>query len=131
MAVDGKDVLLELGPEERDHYHRILAYVYCDNRFVNLELIQWGLAHAYIKQEGEKFAERFIEAQRQAMQEKIGIWSEPDLWTGPVFSSGRSHVFHKEGCSWISKVRPRRRVRWATRTDALLAGLSPCRSCHP
>jgi micrococcal nuclease len=131
MEVEGKDVLLETGPEERDHYHRILAYVYCDGHFLNQELLQWGLAHVYIKQKGERFAQQFIEVQRVAIQQKIGEWSEPDPTTGPVFSSGRSYVFHRDSCSWLGKVSKRHRVRWATRTDALLAGLSPCRSCKP
>lgn len=131
LATEGKDVRLEFGPEREDHYHRLLAYVYCEDRFVNLELVQWGLAHVYFKQPHEKYRRELIEAQRQAMAQKIGEWSEPEPFLGSVISSAHSGVFHRPDCPWVQKVSRKSRIHWANRQDALYAGLSPCRSCKP
>lgn len=78
--VEGKKVFLAKGPEDRDKYDRLLRYIYIDNNLVNIELVEKGLATAYIFDEGE-LTDEIIQAELQAKENKLGIWShEPDTF---------------------------------------------------
>ncbi len=78
----GGEVQLSFDLEQRDHYGRLLAYVYAvhDNRrvLVNLELVRAGLAKAFPYPPNTSYAELFIEAQDEAKVAKRGIWSSAE-----------------------------------------------------
>jgi micrococcal nuclease len=58
----------------RDRYGRLLAYVYLkDGRCYNAELLREGYAHAYTR-EPIQFLEEFRALERQARQERRGLW---------------------------------------------------------
>ncbi len=74
--VEGKRVRLELDVEERDRYGRILAYVYVDDLMVNEWLVANGYARVATFPPNVKHTERFLQLEREARQEKIGLWAD-------------------------------------------------------
>lgn len=72
---DGKLVRLEFDVQRMDRYKRILAYVFIGDKMVNIEMVRQGYAMLYTYPPNVKYVEKFIEAQKEAMQNKRGIWS--------------------------------------------------------
>jgi micrococcal nuclease len=79
-----KRVTVRLEPVEtsRGKYRRLLAYIYLpDGRMLNEELIRQGYGYA-----DERFAHmyrrRFLDLQKEAQQEKRGLWRavKPEQW---------------------------------------------------
>ncbi|SDM13495.1 micrococcal nuclease [Paenibacillus sp. OK060] len=67
---------LELDVSERDKYGRLLAYVWIDNKMLNEQLLEYGLARvAYIYPPNTKYVDQFEEIQKQARVQAKGIWS--------------------------------------------------------
>jgi endonuclease YncB( thermonuclease family) len=72
--VDGKNVSLETDLAKFDKYGRLLAHVFVDNKFVNLEMIKGGYANAYFLNPNKKYYSLFIKNEREAIEKEIGIW---------------------------------------------------------
>lgn len=71
-----KKVRLEKDVSEADRYGRLLRYVYLeDGTFVNLELIKQGYASAMTVPPDVARQSEFLNAQQQARESKIGLWS--------------------------------------------------------
>lgn len=58
-----------------DPYHRLVALVYTDEKFVNVEMIKTGHAYYYRGSKGE-IGESLEKASEDARQKKIGIFSK-------------------------------------------------------
>lgn len=71
----GSPVLLERDVEARDDYDRLLAYVHADGLFVNLHLIEQGLAVDFPYPPNTTYAEEFSEAADIAARKGMGLWS--------------------------------------------------------
>ena len=71
----GKRVKLEKDVSERDKYGRLLRYVYVGNIFVNDYLVRNGYAYAVTYPPDVKYSERFLQAQREARENKRGLWA--------------------------------------------------------
>jgi micrococcal nuclease len=70
-----RDVLLEVdGREERDPYHRLLAYVFSGNLLINQEMVQSGNAFFYPGLFRGKYASRLERAERTAKRAGRGVW---------------------------------------------------------
>jgi len=135
-AVLGKRVTLEYGPEVRDDYGRLLAYIWMDQggerRCLNKEILNLGLAHIYFVDKREAHREEFLLAQRKAILLRRGFWKLRLVETEHYYiSSGRSHVFHRPRCRWARSIRNKNVRIFFSKEDAYLEGLSPCRSCQP
>ena len=71
-------IYLEFDLEKRDKYKRLLAHVFLnDGTHINLELIKNGLAFVSIIPPNLRYANKFSRAQKQAEQNKIGLWKLP------------------------------------------------------
>lgn len=69
-------IQLEYGPEKRDIYNRILAYVYSeDGEMFNKLLLKKGLARVAVYPPNDKYVDEFRELEQKAKKQKIGIWS--------------------------------------------------------
>ncbi|HPE20251.1 MAG TPA: thermonuclease family protein [Candidatus Mcinerneyibacteriales bacterium] len=135
-TVLGKRVTLEYGPEERDDYGRLLAYVWVEQggnrRCLNEELLSRGLAHIYFVNKRERHREEFLLAQREAILLRRGLWKLKLVETEHYYiSSDKSHVFHRPRCRWARFIRYENIRFFFSKEDAYLEGLSPCRSCQP
>ncbi len=78
--VEGKRVILEKDITDMDKYNRLLRFVYLSlgdgsKLFVNDYLIREGYAHVLTIPPDVKFSEQFLDAQRNAREQKKGLWS--------------------------------------------------------
>ena len=72
--VEGKEVRLESDQQRRDRYGRLLAYVYLmDGTFLNAEIIRQGYGFAYTRYPF-KYMEKFRGYEREARENKRGMW---------------------------------------------------------
>ncbi len=74
--VEGKVIRLEFDEELRDRYGRLLAYVYADDVFINALMVRWGLAKVMTVKPNVRYKEYFLQLQREAKEEGVGIWVE-------------------------------------------------------
>ncbi|KMJ60216.1 nuclease [Bacillus sp. LL01] len=73
---EGEKLEIELDVSERDHYGRILAYVYVDGVSAQEELLRRGLARvAYIYPPNTRYVDQYQAIQEKAQVEGVGIWS--------------------------------------------------------
>ncbi|MEM5797374.1 MAG: thermonuclease family protein [Candidatus Aenigmatarchaeota archaeon] len=77
--VNGKLVKLEAGREDKDIYGRLLRYVFVDDVFVNLQLLREGYATVYITNPEEKYYLDFKTAEKEARQNKLGLWATSNI----------------------------------------------------
>lgn len=69
-------VRLEYDVQKQDRFGRTLAYVYLkDGAFVNAELVKQGYARVYTVPPNVKYAELFVELQREAREHNRGLWA--------------------------------------------------------
>ncbi len=69
-----REVVLEKDISDTDKYGRLLRYVYSGDLFVNLEMVKRGFANAYTFPPDVKYTEKFLEAERYARENNLGLW---------------------------------------------------------
>jgi micrococcal nuclease len=67
-------VTLTFGPELRDRYDRLLAYVRRDGLFVNAELVERGFARSLTISPNDQFAPLLERLEREAGRAARGLW---------------------------------------------------------
>ena len=80
-TLEGQEITLEFGDEERGKYGRILAYVLLhDGTNFNGKLIAYGYAYAYLR---FPFAlsELFAAYEEEAKRSKLGLWADEEVVT--------------------------------------------------
>jgi len=73
--VQGKTVELVRDVSNRDRYGRLLRYVWIGDEMINEVLVREGYAQVSTYPPDVAEVERFLNAQRSAVNEKKGIWS--------------------------------------------------------
>jgi micrococcal nuclease len=73
--MEGKNVRLEFDEQKYDKYGRLLAYVYCDDVFVNAEVIRQGYGSVMIVPPNTRHAEYFLKLESEAREAKRGLWA--------------------------------------------------------
>ena len=73
--VEGREVRLEYDVERRDHYQRLLAYVWLDDAMVNLELARNGFANAMTVPPNVRYEALFRDAEQTARKAGRGLWA--------------------------------------------------------
>ncbi len=76
--IAGETVTLILGVRERDRWGRLLADVYVNGLFINLEMVRAGYAVTYTVPPDVAHAEEFLEAEREARAEGRGLWENKE-----------------------------------------------------
>jgi micrococcal nuclease len=129
----GARIRLDYDQEKRDHYGRLLAYVFLeDGRMVNTLLLESGLSHVLMNTPNLKHKALFLSTQRSAIEKKVGIWSKtPETSEAVYFGNSRSFRFHRPDCPFRRTIRPQYEVRFTSRLSAFREGFSPCRRCEP
>lgn len=75
--VKGKTVQLEVEErDEQDKYHRLLAYVFVGETFVNREMVRSGNAFFYPGAFKGKHAAELQEAEEAAREKGVGVWDK-------------------------------------------------------
>ena len=75
-AVAGRKVRLDRDISDRDHYDRLLRYVFVDGTLVEEELVRQGLAEAIEYPPDTKYAAALESAQAEAKSAHRGIWGD-------------------------------------------------------
>ncbi|WP_121639697.1 thermonuclease family protein [Virgibacillus sp. Bac330] len=84
--LEGETVQIELGDPETDKYGRLLAYIWVDDVNFNQLLIEKGYARvAYVYEPNTKYLDAFREAEQEAKEQEINIWSVKDYVTEEGF----------------------------------------------
>jgi micrococcal nuclease len=73
--LEGRVVRLEYGPDPRDKYGRLLAYVWVDGVDFNREIIRRGYAVATTRFEHAR-RDDFLQAEREARARRYGMWHD-------------------------------------------------------
>ena len=128
-----KEVRLGYGPERRDRYDRLLAYVFLDNGlFVNGELVKQGLAKVLYHGPWMERFDELLQLQREAIKDFRGIWAKAlkesdDGYRGQV----HTRRFHRLDCSLGKNIAPKNLIIFQSKKEAYWQGYSPCRTCKP
>jgi len=69
-----KQVILERDITDEDKYNRSLRYVFVNNTFVNLEMVQEGYAKSFPYEPDTKYQEELNKAQEEAIENRRGMW---------------------------------------------------------
>ena len=72
--IEGEDVRLVFGPERRDRFGRLLAYVYVSDLMVNAELLRLGYAETLTIPPNDARSEQFDRLEGQARKADLGQW---------------------------------------------------------
>jgi len=73
--IEDKTVILEKDIEDKDLYGRLLRYIFFNNENINLKLVKEGLATVYIISPNVKFESELKQAETEAKNLEIGIWT--------------------------------------------------------
>ncbi len=118
---------------------RLLAYVYVDDIFVNAEMVRRGYARASRVEPNTRYADLFESLEKQAKEQKTGIWSIPAPKIAKkkpikrkyrLVASKSSEVFHILTCSWVEKI-TNMKGYFYTYKEAEESGRRPCKVCKP
>lgn len=129
-----KQVELTYAEKRRDHYGRLLAFVYVDSVFVNKIILEKGLGYLYLFKDTEsklQTTHELLTAQNKAIDAKIGIWSITYSPEDYYINKEGSFRLHRPGCNSVKKLIPGRYRKFDNRLDGFRIGLSPCRNCKP
>jgi len=144
--LDGKKVWLETDLEERDHYGRLLAYIWLSpprenadkeirSKMFNAELLLKGCAQVMTVPPNVKYADYFVAYQKEARGANRGLWGSAPEKAGRAekyyVASKKSKKFHRPGCKWAQKIAPHNLIKFDSRDEAIDAGYEPCRVCKP
>ena len=84
LRSSGWKVKPEYDVDKRDKYGRLLAYLRtADGQFINLLMVKNGYAMIYTFPPNVKYVNELRDAQRDAREKKLGIWSEGGLKERP------------------------------------------------
>lgn len=75
--VYAKAVTLYSDVSDKDRYGRLLRYVFVEDQFINLMLVQEGYASAYRYEPDTACAETFSNAETNPKNNKVGMWGAP------------------------------------------------------
>jgi micrococcal nuclease len=131
--VQGAKLRLEYDVERYDQYNRVLAYVFLpDGRMVNTELVRQGLARVLLKSPNLRFRNELVQAQREAITARQGLWQELPVAQEPHYVGNiRSYRFHRPSCPGAQSIAPGNRRLIKTPLEAYMEGYSPAKDCNP
>lgn len=143
--LENQKVSLEFDVAERDRYGRLLAYVYLDDEMINETLLKEGMAKVTVFQPNVKYVDRFRELEKEARDNKIGIWkdgvsafqdnkqsnNENKVNTGSYIANANTMKFHKSNCKHANSIADYNKVSLNNRDEAIEQGYEPCKVCNP
>lgn len=130
--VKKKKVRLEFDIEPNDRYQRRLVYIFLkDGIFVNAEMLSQGYAYLLYLRPNVKYHSTLLDAQRDAMSEKRGIWKNWREQNAAYIGNRRSRRFHSPTCSSGKRIKRTNQIIFQKRWDAYWEGYAPAKRCMP
>jgi micrococcal nuclease len=153
-SLEGKNIWLEFDVELRDHYGRLLAYIWLEEphdhpgdgnirrSMFQARLLSEGYARLLTVPPNVCYVDYFKEYQTKAREANRGLWNidQVGLKTTPppaqpttsgYIGNKNSHVFHMPSCQGASEMKEKNRVGIRTRDEAIKGGFKPCGTCKP
>lgn len=152
--VEGKMVRLERDITDRDKYNRLLRYVWLGDTLINQALVAQGFAKSYSYPPDVKYQDLFVEAEKKAREDKLGLWtacvsatpavsatptaaasasaSNPSCTIKGNISASGEKIYHLQGCGSYSKttIDEKRGEQWfCTESEAQSAGWRKALNC--
>ena len=128
--VKAKKIRLEFDTERRDRYGRLLAYVFLpDGTFVNVEMVANGFAYFLAGTVNKNYAKLLLNAQREAMSARKGMWRDLKERKEGFIGNWRSKRFHLKSCQFGKKIKKQYRITFTSSWDAFWAGYAPAKRC--
>ena len=125
---------IDYANQRRDKYGRLLGYLYIDTLFVNKAIIDSGYACLYLFDDNDLGSDQvrtLLDAQRSAMERRVGIWSLTHEPEERYINTESSFRLHRPSCRSLGELKPGHYQEFRTREEAMATGLSPCRNCKP
>ena len=138
--LEGKTVAVEFDIQERDHYGRLLGYVYQNGQMFNKVLLEEGYGRLATYPPNTKYVDDFRELEKAAREKKAGFWSNGFVTTKPeivvpkdgkYIGSLNSDKYHLKGCRWEKKIKYENRIGFKNKQDAINHGYKACGTCKP
>ena len=131
--VNGKTVTLEYDHQTKDRYKRTLAYVFIEGgEMVNALMVKSGFAYVLSYRPNLRYRSYLIPIQRQAIQERLGIWKNLPIEEETQYRGNRkSFRFHLESCPSGRQIPMNNRISFSSMKAAFWEGYSPCHRCLP
>ncbi len=127
-----KQVELEFDVQERDHYGRLLAYVYLEGKMVNKTLLEAGHATIATYPPNVKYVDDFKAIAKP--ETTVSPTPDPEQATTPTsgafVGSTQSDKYHTPGCRWAKKITDDNRIWFKDAEDAKNQGYTPCGTCQ-
>ena len=74
-VVEGKEVSILRDWDDKGKYYRKLRYIFYENRLINIEIVENGLAVAFMT-EDLKYEDKLFRAEQFAQQGCVGLWKK-------------------------------------------------------
>jgi len=130
--VFGKELRLRYGEQVRDRDGRLQAYAFLDDALLNDIMVREGLAYVRLTTTTQRFADRLLDAQRQAREERRGLWQHVSESSDDEYAADPKYGnFHRVSCAEVPKIKPQRLVTFKSKDAAFDAGYAPCTHCLP
>ena len=131
---------------DTDRYGRTVGMVYIGKKCLNEELIKNGYAWVYKKYCSESFCNRWLQLERKARVNKLGLWTYDNPVAPWEFRRGKSnkskdkisreyhgnissHIFHAPDCKYFNCKKCTKIFQ--DRESAIKSGYRPCGFCKP
>jgi len=133
QLVSGKTVYLEKDVSETDRYGRLLRYVWVEEAMINAVLVANGYAQVTTYPPDVKYQQDFLELQKQAEANGLGLWavSQPQTGEGIYVGSVNSNKYHYPSCRYAQQILPENKIWFSSAEEALDMGYVPCKVCNP
>jgi micrococcal nuclease len=123
-------IRLEYDIERLDRYGRSLAYVFLeDGTFLNARLLQAGLAFYLYRKPNLKHSKVLLQAQREAMELKKGLWRNWSEKEKKYIGNRNSRRFHISSCPFAGKIKSKNKVQFSRKWAAFYQGYAPSKRC--
>lgn len=130
--VNKKKVRVRFDTSPRDRKGRWFGYVSLEDGMVNEILVREGLAYARLTTGTRRFADRLLDAQREARKKKRGLWKKVSRSNESSYPADPKYGnFHRPSCPEVAKMNKQRAVTLSKKKEAFDAGFAPCAKCLP
>lgn len=148
--LEGKVVDLEFDVQERDHYGRLLAYVWLDGKMFNKTLLEEGYARVATYPPNVKYVDDFTKIQEEARKNNKGFWTNDTFNGEPIegdtsdsssptsvktegkyVGSLESDKYHYPTCRHAKNIASENEIWFDTVEEAQSLGYVPCGVCNP
>lgn len=124
-------ISFEPGGQSKDHYGRVLAFVWVKDGSgylcVNEGIVAAGLAHVYSPKSSPRLKnwQKLVALQKEAREQKRGMWN--DFQDSKVFKTPNGAAYHSRSCKHLNSSKNLVELK---SSEAMDQGLHPCRSCQ-